>query len=68
MSVPVPALAAESASRAAAPLMAALPGGAQEALKLFESLRHATVVHDRSAEAFEVRPTAVDAAIQAALA
>lgn len=66
--VPVPEIAAEAASRAAAPLADALPGDAQEALKLFESLRHPTVVHDSSAKAFAVDPMPVDAAIRAALA
>jgi uncharacterized protein YbjT (DUF2867 family) len=66
--VPVPDVAAAAAARVAAPVTEALPGEAQEALKLFESLRHATVVRDDSAEVFGVRPMKVDAAIAAALA
>jgi hypothetical protein len=66
VSVPVLDAAAEAASRVAAPLTDRLPGEAQEALKLFESLRHTTVVRDPSAERFEIRPMNVDAAIAAA--
>jgi uncharacterized protein YbjT (DUF2867 family) len=66
--VPVPEAVASAATRAAAPVTQALPGEAQEALKLLESLRHTTVVRDDSAEAFGVRPMKVDAAIAAALA
>jgi hypothetical protein len=68
VSVPVPVrdAAAEAASRIAAPLTDRLPGEAQEALKLFESLRHTTVVRDPSAERFGIRPMNVDAAIAAA--
>ena len=67
VSVPVVDAAAEAASRVAAPLTDRLPGDAQEALKLFESLRHTTVVRDPSAERFGIRPMNVDAAIAAAL-
>jgi uncharacterized protein YbjT (DUF2867 family) len=67
VSVPVLDTAAEAASRVAAPLTDRLPGEAQEALKLFESLRHTTVVRDPSAERFGIRPMNVDAAIAAAL-
>jgi uncharacterized protein YbjT (DUF2867 family) len=67
-SLPVPNLAAEAGSRLAAPLTARLPGEAQEALKLLESLRHTTVVRRDGAEAFGVEPMGVDAAIEAALA
>lgn len=66
--VPVPDVAADAASRLAAPVANRLPGKAQETLKLFESLRHTTVVRDASAERFGVRPMNVDAAIAAALA
>jgi hypothetical protein len=45
-----------------------LPGEAQEALKLLESLRHATVVRDRAADRFGVEPMGVEAAIAAAIA
>jgi uncharacterized protein YbjT (DUF2867 family) len=65
--VPVPDVAAEVTARLAKPLTDRLPGEAQEALKLFESLRHTTVVRDTSAERFGVRPMGVDAAIAAAL-
>ena len=65
--VPVPDAVAEGAARLAQPLTDRLPGEAQEALKLFESLRHSTVVRDTSAERFGVRPMRVDAAIAAAL-
>ncbi len=66
-SVPVPGAAADLAARAARPALDALPGDAQEALKLFESLRHTTVVRDRSADELGVEPTDVAAAIAAAL-
>jgi uncharacterized protein YbjT (DUF2867 family) len=66
--VPVPDLAAEAVSRVAGPLTDALPGNAREALKLFESLRHTTVVRDSGADRFGVRPMKVEAAIAAALA
>ena len=66
--VPVPDVAATAAARVAAPVTEALPGEAQEALKLLESLRHTTVVRDDTAAAFGVRPMKVDAAIAAALA
>lgn len=65
--VPVPDAVADVAARLVKPLTDRLPGEAQEALKLFESLRHTTVVRDRSAERFGVRPMGVDAAIAAAL-
>lgn len=70
LTVPVPTLdaAAEAATRLAAPLTSRLPGEAQEAIKLFESLRHTTVVRDRSADRFAIRPMTVEAAIAAALA
>jgi hypothetical protein len=64
----VPDAVAAAASRLAEPLSSRLPGEAQEALKLFESLRHTTVVRDRSADRFGIRPMKVDAAIAAALA
>jgi uncharacterized protein YbjT (DUF2867 family) len=67
LSVPVPDAAAEAAGKLAAPLAGRLPPDAQEALKLFESLRHTTIVRDRSAERFDVRPMTVEAAIAAAL-
>lgn len=67
VSVPLPGLATEAASRLAAPLTEALPGEAQEALRLFESLRHTTVVRNPAAERFPVRPMRVNAAIAAAL-
>lgn len=67
VSVPVLDTAAAAASRVAAPLTDRLPGEAQEALKLFESLRHTTVVRDPSADRFGIRPMNVDAAIAAAL-
>jgi uncharacterized protein YbjT (DUF2867 family) len=67
VSLPVPERAAAAAARAAAPVTGRLPGEAQEALKLFESLRHATVVRDRSADRFSVEPMGVDEAIAAAL-
>ena len=67
VSVPVLHTAAEAASPAAAPLTDHLPGDAQEALKLFESLRHTTVVRDPGVERFEIHPMDVDAAIAAAL-
>lgn len=66
--VPVPNLAAEAVSRVAEPLSDALPGTCEKRLKLFESLRHTTVVRDSSADRFGVRPMKVDAAIAAALA
>jgi uncharacterized protein YbjT (DUF2867 family) len=66
--VPVPEFAADAAARLAEPVTDRLPGDAQEALKLLESLRHTTVVRDRSADAFAVRPMTVDEAIAAALA
>jgi uncharacterized protein YbjT (DUF2867 family) len=65
--VPVPDAAAEAVARLAKPLTDRLPGDAQEALKLFESLRHTTVVRDPSAERFGVSPMGVEAAIAAAL-
>lgn len=68
LSVPVPALAQQAATRLAAPLTDGLAGDAQEALKLFESLRHTTIVRDRSAERFGVQPMGVDAALAAAIA
>lgn len=64
----MPGVAAAAASRLAAPLADTLPGEAQEALKLFESLRHTTVVRTRNAERFAVRPMNVDEAIAAAVA
>jgi uncharacterized protein YbjT (DUF2867 family) len=66
-SVPVPQAAAELATKVASPALDELPGDAQEALKLFESLRHTTVVRDRSAAELGVRPQGVEAAIAAAL-
>lgn len=66
--VPVPDVAADAASRLAAPIVDRLPGEAQETLKLFESLRHTTVVRDPSAERFGVQPMKIDAAIAAAIA
>jgi len=66
--VPVPGPAADAASRLAGTVASRLPGDVQEALKLFESLRHTTVVRDPGAERFGVRPMKVDAAIAAALA
>jgi uncharacterized protein YbjT (DUF2867 family) len=65
--LPVPG-AAEAAARLAEPLTTRLPGETQETLKLFESLRHTTVVRDRAAERFGVRPMSVRDAIAAALA
>lgn len=64
--VPVPGAPAAAAARLVEPLTTRLPGDAQEALKLFESLRHTTVVRDAGAERFGVRPMGVDAAIAAA--
>jgi hypothetical protein len=37
-------------------------------LKLLESLRHTSVVRDRSADVFGIRPMNVEPAIEAALA
>jgi uncharacterized protein YbjT (DUF2867 family) len=65
--VPVPRLAADAATRLAAPLAERLPGEAQEALRLLESLRHVTVVRSGGAERFGVQPTGIDEAIAAAL-
>jgi uncharacterized protein YbjT (DUF2867 family) len=65
--VPVPGAVAEGAARLAKPLTDRMPGQAQEALKLFESLRHTTVVRDTSAELFGVKPMGLAAAIAAAL-
>jgi uncharacterized protein YbjT (DUF2867 family) len=67
VSLPVPDIAAAAAARAASPLTGRLPGEVQEALKLFESLRHATVVRDSSAERFGVEPMGVAEAIAAAV-
>lgn len=67
LSLPVPDVAADAAATLAAPLAGRLPADAQEALKLLESLRHTTVVRDRSADRFGVRPMNVEAAITAAL-
>jgi uncharacterized protein YbjT (DUF2867 family) len=64
--VPVPEAAARAATQLAAPV-AALPGEAQEALKLLESLRHTTVVRNGGADRFGVRPMNVGDAIRAAL-
>jgi hypothetical protein len=66
-SVPVPQAAADLATEVAGSALDELPGDAQEALKLFESLRHTTVVRDRSAQELGVRPMGVEAAIAAAL-
>lgn len=64
----MPGVAAAAASRLAAPLADTYPGEAREGLKLFESLRHTTVVRTRNAERFAVRPMNVDEAIAAAVA
>jgi uncharacterized protein YbjT (DUF2867 family) len=66
-SVPVPDAAADLAAAIARPAASELPGDAQEALKLFESLRHTTVVRDRSAHELGVTPVGVKTAIAAAL-
>lgn len=66
--VPVPAVAAATASRIVAPVADSLPAEANETLKLLESLRHTTVIRTSGAERFDVRPMNVDAAIRAALA
>jgi hypothetical protein len=66
-SVPVPQAAADLATKVAGSALDELPGDAQEALKLFESLRHTTVVRDRSAQELGVRPMGVEAAIAAAI-
>jgi uncharacterized protein YbjT (DUF2867 family) len=66
--LPVPELAADAASRLLRPAAGALPGEAQEALKLLESLRHTSVVRTPGAERFDVQPMTVEAAIAAALA
>lgn len=63
--VPVPGLA--TAAGAAEPLAGLLPGDARETLELFESLRHTTVVRDRSAQRFQIRPMNLEAALAAAL-
>ena len=65
--VPVPRIAAAAASRGA-PVADALPGEAQETLKLLESLRHTTIVRTAAADRFGVRPMNVEEAIRAALA
>jgi hypothetical protein len=65
--LPVPAVAADAAARVAAPVTGRLPGEAQEALKLFESLRHTTIVRAGGADRLGVQPMGVDAAIAAAL-
>ncbi len=66
--VPVPDAVAAAATRIAQPAAERLPGDAQEALKLLESLRHASVVRDEGARVFGIRPMGVEAAIAAALA
>jgi uncharacterized protein YbjT (DUF2867 family) len=66
-SVPIPDAAAGLAARLAPPGLDELPGDAQKALKLFESLRQTTVVRDTSAAELGVRPMGVEAAIAAAL-
>ena len=65
VSVPVP----EIVTKAAAPLVDQLPGEAQEALKLLESLKHASVVTDATAEGlFPIQPMSVETAVLEALA
>ncbi|HEV2591022.1 MAG TPA: NAD(P)H-binding protein [Gaiellaceae bacterium] len=65
VSMPVPGIV----SKAAAPLVDQLPGDAQEALKLLESLKHASVVTDATAEGlFAIQPMSVEAAVLEALA
>jgi uncharacterized protein YbjT (DUF2867 family) len=65
VSVPVPNVV----TKAAAPLVDQLPGEAQEALKLLESLKHASVVTDATADGlFAIQPMSVEAAVTDALA
>ncbi len=66
--VPVPGIAASVAERVAGPVAEFLPGDVQETLRLLESLRHTTVVRDRSADVCAVRPGKLRPAIEAALA
>jgi uncharacterized protein YbjT (DUF2867 family) len=66
--VPVPGIAADAAAAAAEPLLDRLPDEAREAMKLFESLRHTTVVRNAGAARFGVQPMKVRPAIEAALA
>lgn len=66
-SVPAPQAAVALATKLAQPALDELPGDAREALKLFESLRHTTVVRDPSARELGVTPMGVEAAIESAL-